>query len=357
MVQDEIHKAICHKISKVEDWFLNHRKDLGFLIYSSFDLRDSGRKICPVDANIFPAGFNNICQVDKETAVVRLRSYLEKFYPRVKTNLALVTEEHTNNPYYWENIFTLKTLIEQAGYGVYLTFPSVLDSAFSITSVNGNTMTVFPNTRYQGSLFIENKKIELIINNNDFSKQKTEWVQGIEAPMNPPYSLGWHKRRKDSFFNKYNDLVEEFCELLSLNPNYLKIKTEKFSNFDIVDESCRNELADCVDEFLQELRESNEQTYLDTSPFVFIKNNSGTYGLGVTSVTSGDDIRRWNNKARQKMKAVKGGGNITEVIIQEGILSRLDAQGATSEPAIYMLGAQLAGGFLRAHDKKGLQKV
>ena len=54
------------------------------------------------------------------------------------------------------------------------------------------------------------------------------------------------------------------------------------------------------------------------------------------------------------MKAAKGGREVTEVIIQEGIPTTVHAKdGKTAEPVIYMIGCQLAGGFLRAHGEKG----
>ena len=52
------------------------------------------------------------------------------------------------------------------------------------------------------------------------------------------------------------------------------------------------------------------------------------------------------------MKAAKGGGGISEVIVQEGVPSVLSEDGATAEPVLYMLGCELAGGFLRTHNKK-----
>ena len=91
-----------------------------------------------------------------------------------------------------------------------------------------------------------------------------------------------------------------------------------------------------------------------SKPFVFIKNNSGTYGLGIIQAKSGDDIRNLNYKSKKTMKAVKGGrGNISEVIIQEGIPSAILSDDKTAEPTLYMIGKKLAGGFLRTHDKKG----
>ncbi len=53
------------------------------------------------------------------------------------------------------------------------------------------------------------------------------------------------------------------------------------------------------------------------------------------------------------MKAAKGGGGISQVIIQEGVPTLLKQDDATAEPVIYMIGEQLAGGFLRTHSSKG----
>jgi len=52
------------------------------------------------------------------------------------------------------------------------------------------------------------------------------------------------------------------------------------------------------------------------------------------------------------MKAAKGGRDVEEVIIQEGIPSIVQAENASAEPVIYMIGCELAGGFLRTHAEK-----
>ncbi len=53
------------------------------------------------------------------------------------------------------------------------------------------------------------------------------------------------------------------------------------------------------------------------------------------------------------MKAAKGGREISQVIVQEGIPSRVRSEGFSAEPVIYMVGTELAGGFLRTHGEKG----
>jgi glutamate--cysteine ligase len=41
------------------------------------------------------------------------------------------------------------------------------------------------------------------------------------------------------------------------------------------------------------------------------------------------------------------------VILQEGIPTNVSADGDVAEPAIYLIGNKLAGGFLRTHKEKG----
>jgi len=83
-----------------------------------------------------------------------------------------------------------------------------------------------------------------------------------------------------------------------------------------------------------------------------IKNNHGTYGLGVIEVNKPEDILNWNYKSRKKMKASKGGNAVGGVIIQEGIPTTLMAQNSPAEAVIYLLGCGLAGGFLRTNQRK-----
>ena len=75
--RQKIHEAICNHYDEVHKWFKSKAALLDYPIYSSYDIRDAGYKISNVDANIYPAGFNNICPTDKETAAGLFRKYIE----------------------------------------------------------------------------------------------------------------------------------------------------------------------------------------------------------------------------------------------------------------------------------------
>ncbi|MGE3387920.1 MAG: glutamate--cysteine ligase [Bdellovibrionales bacterium] len=350
--KDKIHQRIVAHLDEVEKWFAHESQGLFFPFYSSFDVRDSGEKIVPVDANIFPAGFNNICPTDQEAAVELVEKYFKSHYASYK-KVILLTEEHTHNPYYWDNVSTLQKLLDEAGLEVRLAIPRQLAEPLKLTSASGVQVTVHSAERVGGKVQAGGMTADLVISNNDFSEAYREWVNGLETPINPPHELGWHRRRKDEFFREYNQLAVQFCKLVGLEPWLLSVHTEAFTEFDINDEQSREQLAQRVDQVLSKLQADYKTQGLVTEPFVFIKNNSGTYGLGVTQVNSGDEVRKWNYNSRKKMKAAKGGGGIEQVIIQEGVPTVVTAQGATAEPTIYMIGCRLAGGFLRTHEAKG----
>jgi len=350
--QDKIHQKIVANLPAIEKWFAQVSEDLFFPFYSSFDIRDSGDKIVPVDANIFPAGFNNICPTDQEADVELVDRYFKSHYPKCK-NVILLTEEHTNNPYYWDNVATLQRLLTEAGLKVRLAIPRTLPEPLKLTSASGIEVTVFSAVREGDHVKADDLVADLIISNNDFSEAYQEWVNGLKTPINPPHELGWHQRRKDEFFRQYNELATKFCEIVGIDPWILGVYTEAFTEFDINDDASREQLASRVDEVLLKLKAEYIARGISSEPFLFIKNNSGTYGLGVTQVNNGDEVREWNYKARKKMKAAKGGRSIEQVIIQEGVATVVTSKGATAEPTIYMIGCQLAGGFLRTHEAKG----
>lgn len=352
MIKDQVHQQIVSKLDKVRDWFRIESDGLFFPFYSSYDMRESGFKAAPVDANIFPAGFNNICPTDQESAVDIVRDYFGRHYPDYR-KVILLTEEHTNNPYYWDNVHTLRLLMTEAGMDVELAVPRSLPEPLKLTSAKGHEMVVYGAEREGDRARAGSLVADIIISNNDFSEAYQDWVAGLSTPINPPHELGWHQRQKSEFFSEYNQLAKRFCDVIGLDPWTLQVQTSLFPEFDVNDEASRGKLADLVDQTIENLNNEYRARKIDAEPFVFVKNNAGTYGLGVVQVNSGAEVRDWNYKSRKKMKAAKGGRDIEQVIVQEGIPTVVTAQGATAEPTIYMIGCQLAGGFLRAHEAKG----
>jgi len=350
MVKELLHKQTLENMNEVCSWFKAKTGGLAYPIYSSYDIRDAGYKVSNVDANIFPAGFNNICPADKETSVGLMAGYIENHYGSSVKNILLVTEEHTSNPYYWDNVYTIKSLIESAGKSVRIAIPRDLPEALKVQSASGRELIV--GSALKDSVLMREFNPDLVISNNDFSEAYEEWAGTIDFAMNPPRELGWYQRKKSRYFKFYNQLVNEFAAVAKFDPFLLRVETEEYAHFDIGSEESRHDLANKVDAMLARLKTEYQKRGITQEPFVFVKNNAGTYGLAVIRVGSGDEVRQWSYKSRKKMKAAKGGRDVEEVIIQEGIPSIVQAENASAEPVIYMIGCELAGGFLRTHAEK-----
>ncbi len=348
--QTLIHSQICKNYSAIETWFQNVTKKLAYPIYSSYDIRDSGYKVTNVDANIYPAGFNNICPTDKETAVELFKKYISIHYKFPIKKILLITEEHTKNPYYLENVHTIADLITQAGFQVRLSFPKDLPEVLNLESATGHKLQF--GSGFENSAWVKNFAPDLIISNNDFSLALQDWGDQMIRPVNPPRELGWYQRKKSRYFKNYNQLVNEFAKVADIDPFLMRVETEEFENFEINNEASRDELAARVDSFITNLKKKYNELGISQEPFCFVKNNAGTYGLGVIRVSSGAEVKDWTYNARKKMKAAKGGRDIESVIIQEGIPSIITSDNASAEPVIYMIGCELAGGFLRTHAEK-----
>jgi glutamate--cysteine ligase len=349
-----IHQRLIEKRGDVQSWFADKSKGLEFPIYCSVDIRDAGVKLASVDANIFPAGINNICETDQNGAVPLFKKYLKDNYGSGLKNIVLLTEEHTSNRYYWDNVAVLKQLISQAGFNIEIAVPKQFTGEFKVTSAGGREINVLSAHRDGDHIKLEDGFVpELVISNNDFSDPHMEWFSGLQTPVNPSHELGWFRRKKSDHFKFYNQLANEVSEILKLNPWTFTVKTG-VANVDFDNPASVATLAEDVQKFIDGL---NKDYAAEKSgchePVVFVKNNSGTYGMGILSVKSGEQILELSSRDRKKMGYAKGGNSVHEVIIQEGIPTQVSADGDTAEPVIYMVGSQLAGGFLRAHKDKG----
>ena len=350
-LKENLHKSFLENSEKIQEWFESQINQKDYPFYCSFDIRESENKLAPVDANLYPAGFNNICQADRD-AMGELLEKCSGFKNLNFNTVGIFCENHTNNPYYWDNVNALKTLFESEDKKVFLFTPDKKPEKKVMESASGFKLSLSEPKIVEGEVFVEDQKIDFIVNNNDFSSAYESWVTTVKTPSLPPVKMGWHWRRKHSFFEIYNKVVDEFSSVIGIDPFHLRVETKNFSDFNIEDsqnlESLKNEIVDLKNY----LSEEYEKRGVKTDPYFFVKNSYGTYGLGVMEVKAPEDVLNWNYKSRKKMKATKGGSGVSSVIIQEGIPTSLKSEGSPAEAVIYLLGCGLAGGFLRSNNRK-----
>ena len=113
------------------------------------------------------------------------------------------------------------------------------------------------------------------------------------------------------------------------------------------------ELADKVATMLDGIRAKYKEYGVSDEPFVVVKADAGTYGMGVMTVKDAAELIGLNRKQRNKMSVVKEGLEVHDVIIQEGVHTFETLNGAVAEPVVYMMDHYVVGGFYRVHTQRG----
>lgn len=340
--------------AKINEWFLEMEKTLGpDPIYASVDLRNAGFKIAPVDTNIFPGGFNNLCPSYRREAAKLFKEYMLEFYPNVQ-QIAILAEEHTRNTFYFENLFALSSIVKEAGFTVEIASLSteLAQDKTEFETAEKNTISIWK-AQINGPIFaISPFKPDLILINNDFSAGVPELIKRIVQPMIPTPQIGWHSRRKSDHFSCYEKLSNTFAKLIDIDPWLISAPFRSMDQVDFSDEQSMNELAKKVDEILAEIKGKYVEYKIPGNPFVFVKNDAGTYGMAVMTAESGDQLLHLNKKERSNMKVGKNLRKVTQVIIQEGVPTTDRVHGNVAEPVMYLIHHQVCGGFFRLHEAK-----
>ena len=341
--------AVVDKSSDIHAWKVSHLEKIFVPFYSSADLRVSFDKVAVVDTNIFPAGFNNLSGSFRSRLASLVNKTLSKRYPGAD-KLLIIPEIHTRNTHYWENIKTLETVLLRQGFKVRVGFVNddIERDLFSIKAAGGENVEIRKVHKDGGRIATGDFVPDVVLLNNDFSDNCPPILRDIAQPVLPPVEIGWHSRRKDIHFEFYNSLAAEAASVCGIDPGVISIKTRLLEDVDFDEPQGREKSACATEEMIEELGKNGT-----ADPFVFVKNNNGTYGMAVLPVSSGDAVRNMNATNRKKMRAGKSNKPSGHVVIQEGIPTVIKTDdGMPAEPVLYMVETEVAGAFYRANSKK-----
>ena len=345
-------ESLESKRDVITKWMEEKRGQVPIPFYGSVDVRDAGWKIAVVDANHFPAGFNNIDEQDLPTISKLMGDHISRNYGECSW-IHLYPEAHTRNKGYVENIATIQKLLEMAGYRCTVGSPVFEDRGW-LDGLSGPlelTPVEAQNIDGEERLLVAGEIPSLILLNNDL----TEGVlPGLGSQVFPPKEMGWHRRRKSEHYTELQAYVNEIAELLDIDPWHLMSEWFVSENKCLEKETCRVRLAEEVDEFIEGLREKYAAHGIERDPVVFIKNDRGTYGLGIMVITKGEQILSLSNRKMNKLMYAKGGVDVENFLIQEGVPTCLStSEGAPVEPVVYLVDGQAASWFYRINPKKG----
>jgi glutamate--cysteine ligase len=338
--------------SEIETWFRREWQKTPAPFYCSVDLRNAGFKLAPVDTNLFPAGFNNLNPAFESLCVHALQAALERVMPTA-CNVVLVPENHTRNLYYLEAVATLQDLIQKAGYAVRIgsIIPGLAEPQ-SIALPSGKTLLLEPLHREDDRVMVGDFSPCVVLLHNDLSGGRPAILEGLAQTVIPPLGVGWSDRLKSQHFAIYQEVAEEFGSLLGMDPWFVNPLFSNCGQINFMKREGEECLAANVELVLNDVREKYRQYDIKEEPFVIVKADAGTYGMGVMTVKSADEMRNINRDTRKKMGATKEGKEVTGAIIQEGVYT-FETWGeseATAEPVVYMIDHYVVGGFYRVHE-------
>ena len=349
-----LERIILNNQTTIESWFRNAWRDVQIPFYASVDIRNSGYKIAPVDTNLFPSGFNNLNSSFESLCIHAAQMAIEHTQLPID-KILIIPENHTRNLFYLENIASLQSIIQKAGFEVRIgTLMPDITTPTRIELDSSNTVLLEPIRRDQNRILVDNFNPDLILLNNDLTGGEPDMFKNIEQKITPPTSLGWSSRLKSNHFNFYQKVAKEFAELIGIDPWLIDPMFRNCGKVDFM----KREGVDCLSSNVKSLLEAINTKYnehdVDYAPFVMVKADAGTYGMGVMSIRSQDEISELNRKERTRMATTKEGQKVSQVIIQEGVYTH-ETWGddeTVAEPVVYMMDRQVVGGFYRVHGKR-----
>jgi glutamate--cysteine ligase len=338
----------------IEAWFRAQWQRHAPSFYTSVDLRNAGFKLAPVDTNLFPAGFNNLNPAFDGLCIQAIQAAMERLYPTA-TGLLLIPENHTRNLFYLESLVTLQELIRKAGFEVRLgSLLPDLAGATDIALPSGRTARLEPLRREGDRVGVDGFFPCVVLLNNDLSAGRPAVLEGLAQPVIPPLALGWSTRIKSAHFAHYRSVAAEFAEMVEIDPWLIDPLFRNCGEINFMKREGEDCIARNADALLTAIRRKYEEYGIQQKPFVVVKAESGTYGMGIMVLHSPEEVHELNRKQRTSMSKTKEGQTITKVILQEGVYSfETWGAAAVAEPVVYMIDRFVVGGFYRVHTGRG----
>ncbi|HPR05856.1 MAG: glutamate--cysteine ligase [Zoogloeaceae bacterium] len=350
----ELERQFLDNQTEIEQWFRSQWLETTPLFYGSTDLRNSGFKLAPVDLNLFPGGFNNLNDVFLPLCVQAAQSAIERICPDAR-NVLLIPENHTRNQFYLQNVAKLVSILKLTGLNVRIgsllaevTEPTTLELA------NGATLLLEPLERRGNRLGVKNFDPCAVLLNNDLSAGIPAPLQGLDGQwLIPPLHAGWHSRRKSNHAHAYDRVAKDFATHIGIDPWRINPEFGVCGQIDFKERTGEACLASQVDSLLTRIRSKYKEYGVNDEPFVVVKADAGTYGMGIMMVKDAAEVKGLNRKQRNKMSVIKEGLQVHEVIIQEGVHTFETVDDAVAEPVVYMMDHYVVGGFYRVHTERG----
>jgi glutamate--cysteine ligase len=193
----------------------------------------------------------------------------------------------------------------------------------------------------------------MVLLNNDLSAGVPAIFRDLDQPIAPPLEAGWYNRKKSHHFEVFRGLAREFAAMLGIDPWLIDPYFGVCGKINFRERAGGECLAANVEVLLDKIRAKYADYGIAEEPFVIVKADAGTYGMGIMTVRDAAEVTGLNRKQRNKMSVVKEGLEVSSVIIQEGVPTFESINDAIAEPVVYMIDRFVVGGFYRVHMARG----
>ena len=356
----DLEKKILEATPAIERWFRLEWQEHTPPFYCSVDLRNAGYKLAPVDTNLFPGGFNNLSTEMLPLTVQAAMAAIDKYCPDAR-NLLMIPEVNTRNPMYLQNVARLMQIFRQTGLHVRLgsLSPDVTQPT-PLALPDGNMLVVEPLVRSANGRRVGLADFDpcTILLNNDLSSGIPAILENIhEQSLLPPLHAGWALRRKSNHCKAFDEVAKKFGKLIEIDPWLVNPLHSKVGEVDLQQDVGTEQLADAVSALLSKIKKKyKEYGMKEQKPFVIVKPDAGTYGMGVMTVKDASEVRDLSRAQRNKMTVIKDGVAVTDMIVQEGVPTFESINDAVAEPVVYMIDRYVVGGFYRVHAERGIDQ-
>ena len=345
---NELEQRLLDATPVIERWFRLEWMEHTPPLYCSVDIRNAGFKLAPVDTNLYPDGWHNLSADMLPLAVQAAQAAIEKICPEAR-NLLIVPENGKPSSFYLASLARLQEIFRMAGLNVrFGSIDPAVKRSSSVTLPDGDKLTLEPAQRVRYRVGVKNFDPCTILLNNDLSAGAPGILEELhEQYLLPPLQAGWSVRRKSRHFQCYEEVSKRFGKLIGIDPWLINPMFASCGQIDIHEPSGGERLRSSVDALLTKVRRKYKEYGINEKPFVVIKPDQGSRGMGLMTVRDVKDLDALGRKTRGQAAAPdlpRG-----ELIVQEGVLTHERIHDAVAEPVVYMIDRYVVGGFYRVH--------
>ena len=140
-----------------------------------------------------------------------------------------------------------------------------------------------------GNRLLNKLQSSYVLLNNDLSSGIPNFLDDVKQVILPSKNIGWTSRSKSEHFNYYSDVCRNFSKLLGIDSWLIEPEFRNCGEINFKTKQGEECLVYNAEKLFKLISEKYQKYNIDEKPYIIIKADSGTYGMGVISI---DDINQ-----------------------------------------------------------------